>query len=172
MAQVRDGNEAALGVLMERWQIPVKSLVAKIVLNSTDAEELALEAFVRVWQQRENFRAGAKFRPWLFAIAVNLSRNRLRWWRRRPEVKLEEWIETASEHANGADQTERLERAVAVRNALAALSTRMREVIVLFAFENLSHVEIAAVVGATPKAVERRIAYARQKLRPFLQRSL
>ena len=169
MARVCAGDEAALGVLMERWEVPVKSLIAQIVLNISEAEELASEAFVRVWLRRETFRTGAKFRPWLFAIAINLSRNRLRWWRRRPEVKLEEWIETGSEYANGASQSEMLERASAVRDAVAALPTQLREAIVLFAYEELSHVEIAALVGATPKAVERRISHARERLRSTLE---
>ena len=79
MRRVQAGDEAALGALMERWELPVKGLIARIVLNSRDADELAQETFVRVWQQREKFRAGAEFRPWVFSIAVNLARNRLRW---------------------------------------------------------------------------------------------
>src|SRR6266545_4393207 len=81
MQRVRTGDEAALGALMERWERPVKSVIARLVLNASEAEELAQETFVRVWQQREKFRTGAEFRPWLFSIAVNLARNRLRWWR-------------------------------------------------------------------------------------------
>jgi RNA polymerase sigma factor (sigma-70 family) len=91
MARVQDGDEAALAALMERWELPVKSVIARIVLNASEAEELAEETFVRVWQQREKYRTGAEFRPWIFSIAVNLARNRLRWWRRRPEVSLQEW---------------------------------------------------------------------------------
>ena len=87
MARVQAGDDAALGVLMKRWELPVKSLIARMVLNAGEAEELAQETFVRVWQQRARFRADAAFRPWVFAIAVNLARNRLRWWRRRPMVR-------------------------------------------------------------------------------------
>src|SRR3954465_972653 len=91
MRRVQTGDEAALGALMERWELPVKSVIARLVFNASEAEELAQETFVRVWQQRKKFHAGAEFRPWVFAIAVNLARNRLRWWRRRPTVELHEW---------------------------------------------------------------------------------
>ena len=91
MARVQTGDEAAFGALMERWERPVKSVIARLVFNVTEAEELAQETFVRVWQQREKFHEGAEVRPWVFSIAVNLARNRLRWWRRRPEVALEAW---------------------------------------------------------------------------------
>ncbi len=174
MARVQRGDEPALGALMDRWELPVKSVIGRIVLNAGEAEELAQETFVRVWQQREKFRAGAAFRPWVFSIAVNLARNRLRWWRRRPTVSLDEWSETAGEgvgaKGEGAEALERGERAAAVRDAIAALPGELREAIVLFEYERLSHAEIAEVVGATAKAVETRIYRAREKLRAALKR--
>lgn len=174
MARVQRGDEAAFGVLMERWERPVKSVIARIVLNASDAEELAQETMVRVWQQRGTFRDGAEVRPWVFSIAVNLARNRLRWWRRRPAVSLEEWSETeeAGEkpRETGPAVMERAERTAAVRDAIAALPLDLREAIVLFEYEDLSHAEIAAVVGATSKAVETRIYRAREKLRTVLKR--
>jgi RNA polymerase sigma-70 factor (ECF subfamily) len=174
MQRVQRGDEAALGALMERWELPVKSVIARIVLNASEAEELAQETFVRVWQQREKFRAGAEFRPWVFAIAVNLARNRLRWWRRRPTVELHEWSSTEGEGSEGMREEgpnalERAERAAAVREAIAALPTELREAIVLFEYEQMSQAEIAAVVGATVKAVETRIYRAKEKLRAVLR---
>src|ERR1043166_5280368 len=96
MRRVQDGDAAAMGTLMERWELPLKSVIGRIVLNASEAEELAQEAFVRVWQQRQKFRTGAEFRPWVFSIAINLARNRLRWWRRRPVGSLHERNETTS----------------------------------------------------------------------------
>ena len=83
MRRVQGGDSAALGLLMERWEARIKGLLARLLQNSGDAEDLAEETFVRVWQQRARFRHDAQLRPWIFAIAVNLDRNRLRWWRRR-----------------------------------------------------------------------------------------
>lgn len=172
MRRVQSGDEAALAALMERWELPVKALLARIVLNARDAEDLAQETFVRVWQQRARFDPAAEFRPWLFAIAVNLARNRLRWWRRRPEVALDEWTAAGEEGSGGAPSpaasSERAERADAVRTAIAALPADLREVVVLFEYEHLSHQEIGAILGCTPKAVESRLYRARAKLRDAL----
>lgn len=174
MRRVQAGDEAAFGTLMERWELAVKSVIARIVLNASEAEELAQETFVRVWQQRGKFRAGAAVRPWVFSIAINLARNRLRWWRRRPVVSLHEWSETTGagsrEKGAGVERLEAQERAVAVRDAIAALPVELREAIVLFEYEQMSHAEIAAAVGATPKAVETRIYRARERLREALKR--
>lgn len=172
MTRVRSGDATALAPLMQRWEVPTKALIARLVSNWTEAEDLAQETFVRVWQQRERFRPGASFRPWLFAIAVNLARNRLRWWRRRPTVALDEWTDSPlvdGGAAHGAPTLERQERAAAVREAVLALPLELREAIVLFEYEQLSHAEIATAVGATPKAVETRIYRAREKLRHSLR---
>ena len=147
----------------------MKGLIVRMVLNAREAEDLAQETFVRVWQQREKFRVGAEFRPWVFAIAVNLARNRLRWWRRRPEIALEEWSESTEGGAT-ENSMERSERAVAVRDAVAALPRELREALVLFEYERLSHAEIAVTLGCTAKAVESRLYRAREKLRKALQR--
>jgi RNA polymerase sigma factor (sigma-70 family) len=168
MQRVQAGDEKALGLLMERWELPVKRLLARIVLNASDASELAQETFVRVWTQREKFRADAEFRPWVFSIAVNLGRNRLRWWRRRPEVALGEWIETDGGSETAARAAERQERAQAVQAAVAGLPLELREALVLFEYEGLSHAEIAAALACTAKAVETRIYRAREKLRKAL----
>ncbi|HEU5079104.1 MAG TPA: sigma-70 family RNA polymerase sigma factor [Opitutaceae bacterium] len=175
MARVQAGDEASFGELMHRWELPVKRLLGRLLLNTGEAEDLAQETFVRVWQNRARYRAGAAFRPWLFAIAVNLARNRLRWWRRRPTIALDAWLESTPVHANVAEpqQAARVleigERAAAVRDAIARLPAALREAIVLFIYDELSHVEIAEVVGATPKAVETRIARAKEKLRTELK---
>lgn len=179
MQRLQSGDEGALGLLMERWELPTKAVIARLVLNAAEAEDLAQETFVRVWQQRHTFRAGAAVRPWLFAIAINLARNRLRWWRRRPAISLDQWLEEAGVQPQavassdndrvGAAVLEQAEEAAAVRDAIAALPSDQREALVLFEYEQLSHAEIAGIVGATAKAVETRIYRARERLRAALR---
>ena len=176
MGRVREGDKAALAALMERWELPLKSFIGRIVLNTSEAEELAQETFVAVWQNRARFRPGAPFKPWVFTIALNLARKRLRWWRRRPTVSLDEWMDSDStpEQATSGDSPpanllERAELAAAVRHAVAALPAQLRESLVLIDYEGLSHAAIAEVVGTTSKAVETRIYRAREKLRAALK---
>jgi RNA polymerase sigma factor (sigma-70 family) len=170
MRRVQTGDEAALGALMQRWERPVKAVIGRIVLNASEAEELAQETFVRLWQFRARFQPERPVKPWILGIAVNLARNRLRWWKRRPQVALDAWTELPDSSTATGGGMETAERVQAVRDAVARLPLALREALVLFEYEQMSHAEIGAAVGATPKAVETRIARARERLRSALGR--
>jgi len=179
MTRLRSGNDNALAPLMARWEVPMKRYLARIVQNSHEAEELAQETFVKLYQSRDRFREGARFSPWLYAIAANLARNRLRWWRRRPTVSLEAWTEFGGEAADESNAghaasgaLEQRECAEAVCAAVAALPVELREALVLCEYEGLAQAEAAEALGVTPKAVEMRLFRARARLRDRLQRWL
>jgi len=175
MQRLQQGEEAALGTLMQRWERPVKRFAFRIVGNATEAEDLAQEVFVRVHAKRASYRVGAKFSTWCLTIAANLAKNRLRWWRRRPALSLDAWTEAggdrADESALGAAASgtaERGERIAEVQAAVAALPLDLRTALVLFEYEGRSMAEIAAVQGGTPKAVENRLYRARRQLQAQL----
>ncbi|HVZ66395.1 MAG TPA: RNA polymerase sigma factor [Lacunisphaera sp.] len=174
MRRLQDGEDAALAQLMERWELRVRRFIFRIVGNPADADDLAQEVFVRVYAKRASYHPGAKFSSWCFAIAANQARNRLRWWRRRPELSLEAWAETGGELADGsaggapAQAAEKRERVAAVRAAVAALPVEWRTALVLFEYEGLAIAEIGAALACTPKAVENRLYRARQRLKAVL----
>jgi len=177
MTRLRGGDDNALAPLMARWEVPMKRYLARIVQNAHEAEELAQETFVRLYQTRARFREGARFSPWLYAIATNLARNRLRWWRRRPAVTLEAWTEFGGEAADessagraASGALEQHECVEAVREAVAALPVELREALILCEYEELTQAEAAEALGVTPKAVEMRLYRARAGLRHRLQR--
>lgn len=169
MRRVQAGDENAFAALMERWERPVKAVIARLVMNASEAEELAQETFVRLWTYRARFAADKPLKPWLLGIAINLARNRLRWWKRRPVVSFEAWTELPEPTRDPSAGMETDERLQAVRDAVTRLPTALREALILFEYENMSHAEIADAVGATAKAVELRIARAREQLRSALR---
>mgnify|MGYP000036765588 CR=1 FL=1 len=176
MLRVQASDEPAFAILMHRWERPVKAVIARVVLNVSEAEELAQETFVRLWQHRGRFDPAKPVKPWILGIALNLARNRLRWWRRRPTLSLDAWTETNLPAVSdpgpegGAIALEREERAAAVRDAIASLPVAFREALILFEYERMSCADIATTLATTPKTVENRIARARAALRPRLQR--
>ncbi|HET7536448.1 MAG TPA: sigma-70 family RNA polymerase sigma factor [Candidatus Didemnitutus sp.] len=175
MAHLQAGDDAALAPLMERWERPVKRFIFRLVGNAAEAEDLAQEVFVRIYTKRASYRVGAKFSTWCFAIAANQARNRLRWWRRRPVVSLNAWVEMGGEATDqsaagmqASNRAVRDERVLAVQQAIAALPLEWRTALVLFEYEQQPVNEIAAVLGCTPKAVENRLYRARMKLKETL----
>jgi len=177
MRRLRDGDEAALAPLMQRWETPVKRFIFRLVGNPTEAEDLAQEVFVRVYTKRATYRPGAKFSTWCFSIAANQAKNRLRWWKRRPTLSLEAWTaaggETADASRTGAaasHEVVRRERIAAVAAAVAALPLDLRTALVLFDYEEQPMADIAAALGCTAKAVENRLYRSRQQLKAALGR--
>lgn len=177
MARLAGGNGAALNDLMDRHGERLFHYLVRCLQDEEDATDLAQEAFVRVYQNREKFDAGQKFSTWLYTIASNLVRDRYRWRSRHPQVSLnaeegeEETGLRAGLVAEGQTPDESAqagERAAAVRKAVGALPKELREPLVLAVYEERPQAEIAAILSCSVKAVETRLYRARQQLRASL----
>jgi RNA polymerase sigma factor (sigma-70 family) len=176
MRQLSGGRDSALNVLMERWQLPLRRFLYRYTQSEAEALDLAQDAFVRVYRHRGQFNPRMRFSTWLFAIGVNLCRNRARWLRRHPSEPLDGLppgeIEAAEALHEANDPAGRLgakEKAEAVRQAVARLPHDLRVVTLLFEFEEQSQTAIAAALGCSVKAVELRLYRARKLLRKSLE---
>lgn len=175
MADLRAGRERALNELMDRHSEKLFHYLIRVLQNEEDAADAAQETFVRVYQHRHKFKADQKFTTWLYAIATNLARDRMRWRSRHPAVSLDE---TTFEGAPSADAShdelsprEHLESAELsglVRRAVATLPEELRVPFVLAQYEDLSQAQIADVLNCSVKAVETRVYRARKQLRESL----
>jgi RNA polymerase sigma factor (sigma-70 family) len=173
MVALQAGDDTALAPLMERWELGVKSFLLRLGVPSADVEDVAQEAFVRLYEKRAQFRAGASFKPWLLTLAGNLGRNRLRWRFRRREDSIEAINDAAPAGFAFPDPSakpasllaEKASLAQSVRAAVASLPDNLRGALVCVDLEELSYDEAAHVLGCSTKAVETRLARARQLLR-------
>ena len=181
MARLAGGRDAALNDLMERHAAPVFHFLCRMLANEDDANDLAQETFVRVYQNRDRFRADGKFSTWLFTIAANLARNHLRWRARHPNISLD--AESAETQQSLGDTLpapdavpsaglEAAERAVAVRAAVAKLPDEMRETLVLVEWEDKAVAEVAVILNVPTRTVESRLYRARSILRERLAKWL
>jgi RNA polymerase sigma-70 factor (ECF subfamily) len=178
MQRLAGGHDAALNDLMARHARPVFQFLCRMLGNEDDANDLAQETFVRVYQHRTSFKPGARFTTWLYTIAANLARNHHRWRARHPNVSLDAESDTTGESigdllpaSNPAPDSAAVatERAAAVRAAVASLPAEMREVIILCEWQDLSSAEAAAILETTPKAIDNRLYRARNLLRDRLK---
>jgi len=173
MQKLAGGHDAALNELMERHAEPIFRFLYRMLGNEDDANDLAQETFARVFQHRRKFRPEARFTTWLYTIAGNLARNHHRWRSRHPTVSLDsptDEISSAPKHVlpsrdPAPDATAMsVERAQAVRAAVAALPPEMREAIILCEWEELSINDAANTLQTSAKAVESRLYRARKRL--------
>lgn len=173
MEALQRGDNHALATLMHRWELGVKAFLLRLGVPASDVEDVAQEAFVRLYEKRANYRVGAAFKPWLLTLAGNLGRNKRRWRFRRREDSIEAMdaaqpggFDLADSSARPAsDLAEKANLARDVRQAVNALPDNLRQAVLCVELEDLSYNEAAQVMGCTPKAVETRLYRARELLR-------
>ena len=166
-AALAQGDDDALNTLMTRWQIPLRAFLYRMLQNEHDALELSQDTFVRIYRKRESYREGARFSTWMFQIALNLARDHCRRRTRRPTDSLDDVPELSGDDNPGSDALA-TERILTVRAAIAELPEDLRAALIFSEYDDNSHAEIAAIVGATSKAVETRLYRARELLRKKL----
>ncbi len=181
MQRLVAGQDSALNELMERHGGRLFHFLIRALQNEAEAEDLAEETFVRLYQSRHRYDPRKKFSTWLYAIAANLARDRMRWRKRHPNVSIEGEIGTEGmvladilpdDLNTPAQQLEEKEREFAVRRAIASLPEELRLPFLLAEYEDKRHAEIAVILHCSIKAVETRIYRARQRLRVSLAKIL
>src|SRR5258705_3740212 len=136
MAELSEGRERALNELMARHGEKLFHYLVRILQSEEDAADVAQETFVRVYQNRGRFNAAQRFSTWLYAIATNLSRDKMRWRARHPAVPLDEAMVDseglgAREELTPRDRLEAAELSETVRRAVNDLPDELRVPLVL-----------------------------------------
>ena len=144
--------------LFDAQYVPVHKYLAHRLGDRAAAEDLAAETFLRAYASRASFVAGSP-RAWVFTIATNLLRDHARGAGRRAAAYAE-W----AGRAEPAAETEFELPDPQLARALAALRTEEREVLLLYAWAELSYEEIATVTGVAVGTVRSRLARARARL--------
>ena len=158
------GDQAACSQLVDRWLAPVHRLAQRVLGNAADADEVAQDTFLRVWEHASRWKPDAKFSTWLFRVAHNLCMDRLRARRRGDDTLLD----TLGDETTVAREAERAATAASVREAVAALPARQRMALSLCHFEELGNIEAAGVMGISVEALESLLGRARRALRSSL----
>lgn len=175
MQRLADGEDLALNELMSRWRARVAAFLIRMVGDHATAMDLTQETFVRLYTSRHSYKPVAAFSTYLFHIAANLARSHARWKGRHPTVPMEDeqgtLVHEPVDPQLSPDEAAALhEKTKMVNRAIASLPTDLREALLLFTVEDMSHAEIATALGCSPKAVEVRIYRARQALKEALAR--
>jgi RNA polymerase sigma-70 factor (ECF subfamily) len=168
--RVLRGDVAAFAQIVERWQDPLVALAYRFCHDRSRAEDMAQEAFVRVFRALGQWRREAAFSTWLFAVATNVYRAELRR-HRAPLVSLDDVVEPVDTFDVAAHH-EDSDRRAAVRRALHALPGRYRDALVLFYFHDLDVERAAASLGVPDGTLKARLSRGRELLRRKLVATL
>ena len=166
LARVAAGDPAASRALVARKLPRLLSLAGRMLGDAAEAEDVAQEAFVRIWKQAPRWRPGtARFDTWLHRVALNLCYDRLR---RRRELTYADPPDRPDEGPGPGRGLEAQDTGRRVSRALQALPDRQREAIVLCHYQELGNIEAAAVMGVSVEALESLLGRGRRSLRATL----
>jgi RNA polymerase sigma-70 factor (ECF subfamily) len=178
--RVQQGDKSAFDLLVIKYQHKIIQLVNRYVKDSSEAQDVAQEAFIKAYRALGNFRGESAFYTWLYRIAINTAKNYLVSRSRRSsdyqvDIQDAEQIENAPQ-LHGMETPERLlfnqEIIETIKTAIENLPEEMRVAIMLREFEGMSYEEIAEAMDCPVGTVRSRIFRAREaidsKLTPLL----
>jgi RNA polymerase sigma-70 factor (ECF subfamily) len=167
----QQGDQLAIGALIRRYQNYVYRLCYLVMRNEQDAEDMTQETFIRAARAlpRYEIRKGISFEAWLYRIAVNCCRSRMRrkWYQVLP------WPEPAPQLCVEPEQQPdrvvlRGERRNEILEAIGSLGEKHRLVVILRYYAGLSNEEISQALKVPSGTVRSRLHTARQRLRVLL----
>lgn len=178
-------DETAFNELMRLYQQRVFALVFRMLGRRAEAEEVVQETFVQVFRHVDGFRGDAKLSTWIFRVAVNLSKNRMKRNVRRSRSAHQD-LDSIVDHselgsaegvsvgsiARPDDVLVGVQLEKVVKVALESLDDEFRRLVILRDVEDLTYEEIADVTGLPRGTVKSRIHRGRVQLREQVERLL
>ena len=175
--QLKQGDEAAFKTIVETWQNMVFNTAIGIVQNAEDAEDIAQEVFVQVYQSIHSFKGDSKFSTWLYRITITKSLDHERRKKRKKRFAFvrsligeqnEVVINPPDFHHPGVTLDNKENAAVLFRT-IADLPENQRIAFTLNKVEGLSYQEVSEVMKTTVSSVESLIHRAKNNLRKKLE---
>ena len=166
LAAVADGDSRAFEALVRQHLDTIYGYLYRLTGSAADAEDLAQETFLRVWQKASSYQPGrVRATTWLHTIAHRLA---IDGFRRRRELPAADVPELPDERADPARQQAALEQQRLLDQALNKLPERQRAAILLCQVQGFSNAQAAEIIGVRVRALESLLARARRSLRESL----
>lgn len=165
MRRVASGDPAASRQVVDRHLPGSISFAWRMLGDRASAEDMAQEAFLRLWRQAPRWRAKAQIGTWLRTVLYNACVDQLR--KRRPQTDIADMdIADGSPTPAEAHQTDQV--ATMVQGAIAALPERQRAAIALVHYDEMTNIEAAEILDVSVDALESLLARGRRALRDRL----
>ncbi len=178
--RIKQGDLSAFDELIARYEKQVYSFAYRMAQNYDDANDIASEAFIKVFQAINKFRGDSNFSTWVFRIVTNTYLDKKKRSKAHLNVAIDEYVElnessVAKQFEDPApdplEMMEESERKDIILDAINQLPDYQRIIIDLFHLQGLSYEEIAEVVSLPIGTVKSRLNRARLVLRDILERN-
>jgi RNA polymerase sigma-70 factor (ECF subfamily) len=175
IGRVRDGDEAAYGTLVERYEDRLRTLARRLVGDVHRAEDVVQDAFLKAYVKLPSFHGKSSFYTWLYRITVNAAADLRQRESRRRAASLD--VEPIGRALSGAgpgpaDRAVTAEHRDIVRREIEKLSPKLKTILKLRELEGLSYEELAQTLAISKGTVESRLFRAREKLAQRLRKVL
>lgn len=175
--QLKKGDESAFRTIVENWQGMVYNTAMGIVQNAEDAEDIAQEVFVQVYQSINSFKGDSKFSTWLYRITVTKSLDHERRKKRKKRFAFvksifgeeNEVVVNPPDFHHPGVALDNKENAAVLFKAISELAENQRIAFTLNKVEGLSYQEVADVMETTVSSVESLMHRAKNNLRKKLE---
>jgi RNA polymerase sigma-70 factor (ECF subfamily) len=173
MLRVRRGDVESFELLLRRHRTPLVNYFHRMVRDPALSEDLAQEAFLRVYQARHRYQAEARFTTWLYRIATNLALNAIR--DRKPTAPAEsadgeaQSLQLADSKPTVEQQLMESDRQRLVRRAIEMLPQNQRVAVILHKYQEVDYCQIAKILGVSVSAVKSLLFRAYGSLRSRLE---
>lgn len=161
------GRPGAFDLIVERHRRPIYQLCYRFVHNHEDASDLSQETFLRAYRGLHRFRRQSSVRTWLFRIGVNVCLTHVST-KTVPTEPIDEGRQFGARGEAPDDRLVRAERAARVRAAIEGLPKKQRVTLILRMYQEMSHQQIAEVLGSSVGAVKANFFHALGNLKKRL----
>lgn len=170
MLKYQEGSLEAMDELLKRYKNPVYHFAMRLSADAGEAQDVTQEVFLRLHQNKDNYRPIGKFSTWLFSIAHNLFVSRLRkkkwlvFWPRSNDDP-EELVEFESSAPSPQQKSSKEELNEVIKRNIQSLPFLQKEALILREYENLDYREIAGILNKSQGTVKTLIHRARMNLK-------
>lgn len=176
MINFQSGDNLAFDELVRRYKQPLANFIFRFLASYDDSLDIVQDTFIRVYQNKDNYKTVAKFSTWLYTIASNLAKTHLRRSRRFKlfssnvfKTNDEEYeVEYASHDPSPEENTDKNLRSALIQKSLNKLPDHYREVVILRDIMELSYEEISKITKLPEGTVKSRINRGRLILKSSL----
>ncbi len=171
---VLSGNTNGFATLVDRYKDMVFTLAVKMLNNKEEAEEIAQDTFIKVYNSLNKFKGESKFSTWVYKVTYNTCLDALK---KKKKQNNASFIEDFSEHQTKAlesilDNIDEKERNQAIQECLEELPSEEAFLLTLYYFDDQSVEEIAKVINISTDNVKVKLFRTRKKLATILKRRL